>query len=37
MHKAFDDPEIARRITAAEWEQALSWAREAGLTNLVHA
>ena len=37
MHKAFDYPEIARRITAAEWEQALSWAREAGLTNLVHA
>jgi putative pyruvate formate lyase activating enzyme len=37
MHKAFDYAEIARQITAAEWEQALSWGREAGLTNLVHA
>ena len=36
MHKAFDYPEIARRITTAEWEQALSWAREAGLSNLLH-
>ena len=36
MHRAFDYPEIARRITTAEWNQALSWAREAGLSNLMH-
>jgi len=36
MHRAYDYPEISRRITAAEWEQALSWAREAGLTGLMH-
>ncbi len=34
MHKAFDHPEIARRITPEEWQQALSWAKEAGLENL---
>ena len=33
-HKAFDIPEISRRITKAEWRQALTWAREAGLTNV---
>ncbi len=32
-HKAFEHPEISRRITAQEWEQALSWAREAGLVH----
>jgi putative pyruvate formate lyase activating enzyme len=34
MHKAFDYPEISRRITRDEWLQALQWAREAGLDNL---
>jgi len=34
MHKAFDYPEISRRITRNEWQQALQWAREAGLENL---
>ncbi len=33
-HRAFDHPEIARRITGEEWQQALRWAREAGLQNL---
>jgi putative pyruvate formate lyase activating enzyme len=33
-HKAFDHPEIARRISTEEWQQALLWAREAGLKNL---
>lgn len=37
MHKAFDYPEIARRITGEEWQQAISWAKEAGLTNLIQA
>jgi len=27
-------PEIARRITSAEYEQAITWARQAGLKNL---
>jgi putative pyruvate formate lyase activating enzyme len=36
MHKAFDYPEIARRITSEEWQQALDCARKAGLTNLDH-
>ncbi len=31
-HRAFEFPEIARRVTAAEYRQALAWAREAGLT-----
>jgi putative pyruvate formate lyase activating enzyme len=35
MHRAFEYPEIARPITTVEWRQALAWAREAGLTNLV--
>ncbi len=30
-HKAFSYPELSRRITAEEWEQALLWAKEAGL------
>ncbi len=34
MHKAHDHPEIARRITREEWQQAQAWARDAGLTNL---
>jgi putative pyruvate formate lyase activating enzyme len=33
-HKAFDHPQIARRITLGEWKQALAWAGQAGLTNL---
>ena len=33
-HKADEYPEIARSLTEAEWKQALSWARKAGLTNL---
>ncbi len=33
-HRAFDHPELSRRITADEWAQALDWARRAGLTNL---
>ena len=32
-HKAFDFPEISRRITQKEWEQALRWAADAGLTH----
>jgi len=34
MHRADEYPEIARRLTAAEYAQAVRWAREAGLTNL---
>jgi len=34
MHKAFDYPEISRRITRPEYEEAVTWARAAGLTNL---
>jgi putative pyruvate formate lyase activating enzyme len=30
-HRAFRHPEIARRLTAAEWAQATEWAIEAGL------
>ncbi|UCF67232.1 MAG: radical SAM protein [Acidobacteriota bacterium] len=33
-HRAFDYPKIARRLTSEEWQQAMAWAREAGLTNL---
>ncbi|MEW5980743.1 MAG: radical SAM protein [Acidobacteriota bacterium] len=33
-HRASDYPELARRISLHEWEQALAWARQAGLTNL---
>jgi putative pyruvate formate lyase activating enzyme len=33
-HKAFDYPEIARRLTGEEWRQAVRWARDSGLTNL---
>ena len=34
MHKAFDYPAIARTITWEEYDEALRWAKEAGLTNL---
>jgi len=34
-HRAFEYPEIARRLTGEEWRQALTWARAAGLSNLV--
>ena len=34
MYKAFDYPEISRRITRKEYEDAVKWAKEAGLTNL---
>ncbi|MGB2705935.1 MAG: radical SAM protein [Candidatus Omnitrophota bacterium] len=33
-YKAFDYPEIARRITAGEYRDAVQWAKEAGLTNV---
>jgi len=33
-HQAYRFPEIARRITRAEFRQAIQWAREAGLTRL---
>ncbi|UCH96366.1 MAG: radical SAM protein [Candidatus Aminicenantes bacterium] len=36
VYKALDYPKIARRITREEYNEALKWAKEAGLTN-VHA
>jgi putative pyruvate formate lyase activating enzyme len=33
-YKAYDYPEIARRLTKEEYQAALKWAKEAGLTNL---
>jgi putative pyruvate formate lyase activating enzyme len=33
-YKAFEHPEIARRLTGREYEDAVGWARAAGLTNL---
>jgi len=33
-HKAFDHPEISRRITSKEWEQARNWAKSAGLIHI---
>jgi len=33
-YKAFNYPEIARRITAREYRDAVQWAKEAGLTNV---
>jgi putative pyruvate formate lyase activating enzyme len=33
-HKAFDHPKIARRITNEEFQQAMTWARQAGLKRL---
>jgi len=35
-HNAHRYPELNRRITAAEYRQALDWARQAGLTRLDH-
>lgn len=34
MFKAFDHPEIARRVTRSEYNNAVHFARSAGLTNL---
>lgn len=34
-HRARDYPELSRPLTRDEWEQAVAWARDAGLTNLV--
>ncbi len=34
MYKAFDYPDIARRITRSEYKDAVKWAKDAGLTNL---
>jgi putative pyruvate formate lyase activating enzyme len=34
MYKATQYPEIARRITRREYQEAVDWARAAGLTNL---
>jgi len=33
-HNAHRYPELSRRISTAEYRQALDWAREAGLTRL---
>lgn len=33
-HKAFEYPEISRRITQEEFKEAVRWAKAAGLTNL---
>jgi putative pyruvate formate lyase activating enzyme len=33
-HRAFEYPQIARRITPEEYRQAIGWARAAGLTNV---
>jgi len=32
-HKAFEYPEISRRITREEFEEAIRWVKESGLTN----
>jgi putative pyruvate formate lyase activating enzyme len=34
MYKAFEYPEISRRITLKEYDQAVKWAKKVGLTNL---
>jgi putative pyruvate formate lyase activating enzyme len=34
MYEAFDHPEIARRLRRREYEEAVEWARAAGLTRL---
>lgn len=34
MFKAFNYPEISRKITFEEYDEAIRWAKEAGLTNL---
>jgi putative pyruvate formate lyase activating enzyme len=33
-YKAFDYPEISRTITRGEFQEAMKWAAEYGLTNL---
>jgi putative pyruvate formate lyase activating enzyme len=33
-HKAFDYPELSRRITAQEWNRARTWAKSAGLVSI---
>jgi putative pyruvate formate lyase activating enzyme len=34
MYKAFEYPEISRKITRKEYTDAINWAKAAGLTNL---
>jgi putative pyruvate formate lyase activating enzyme len=34
LYKAFDYPEISRRLKKEEYNEAVKWAKEAGLTNL---
>jgi len=34
VYRAFEFPELSRRITREEYEEAIQWARKAGLTNL---
>jgi putative pyruvate formate lyase activating enzyme len=34
MYKAFEYPEISRRITREEYAEAVKWAKDAGLKNL---
>lgn len=34
VYKAFEYPEISRRITSQEYKEAVEWAKKAGLTNL---
>ncbi|MBE0427741.1 MAG: radical SAM protein [Nitrospirae bacterium] len=34
MYKAFEYPEISRRVSRQEYNEAVRWAKEAGLTNL---
>ena len=34
MYKASEYPEISRAITSKEYNDAVTWAKEAGLTNL---
>jgi putative pyruvate formate lyase activating enzyme len=34
-HRARDYPELSRRLTREEYRQAVAWAREAGLTNIL--
>jgi putative pyruvate formate lyase activating enzyme len=34
MHKAFDFPQISRRITKEEYSEVVEHAKQSGLTNL---
>jgi putative pyruvate formate lyase activating enzyme len=34
-HRAREFPELSRRITSTEYEQAVAWAREAGLRHVM--